>query len=87
MLTPLKLLAPVDAVETPADSKRAARACRTGLKGGQAGEAKRQAQEAELYRRELAAVLDALGDALIDGDRAKTIVWYGVASRMVANPE
>ena len=68
MLTPLKLVGPGDAVDTPVEK---------------AAEAKRQATEAKLFRRELAAVLDALGDALIDGDRAKTVVWYGVASRMV----
>jgi hypothetical protein len=84
MLTPLKLVGPGDAVDTPAESKRAARAYRTGLKDVQVGEAKRQAQEAEMFRRELAAVMDALLDALIDEDRAKAIVWAGVASRMVA---
>jgi len=84
MTTPLKLVAPGDAADTPAESKRAARAYRTGLKDGQDGEAKRQAQEAELFRCELAAVLDVLGDALIDEDRAATITWFGVLTRMVA---
>lgn len=84
-MTLLSILKPGDAVDAPAVTPTiAARAYCTGLKDGQAGEAKRQAQEAELFRRELAAVLDTLLDALIDEDRARTIVWAGVASRMVS---
>jgi len=82
----LKLVAPGDAAETPAERKRTARAYRTGLKDGQAGAVKLAALEAELLRGGLAAVLDVLADALIDEDRAKTIVWYSVLTRMVAKP-
>lgn len=84
MMASLQLVAPGDAAETPAERKRAARCYRTGLKDGQAGEAKRAAMEAELLRSGIAAILDVLGDALIDEDRPKTIALYGVLTRMVA---
>lgn len=83
MMVPLELITPGD-VDTPAESRRAAR---RAYRAGEQAATARAAQEFELSRRELAAVLDVLGDALIDGDRAKTIVWYGVASRLVAKPE
>ena len=46
-----------------------------------AGE-KTAAARADLFRREMAVVLVALGDAIAAGERADMIAWYGVASRV-----
>ncbi|MBB5463792.1 hypothetical protein [Paraburkholderia sp. Cpub6] len=39
---------------------------------------------ADLFRREMAVVLVALGDAIAAGERANMFSWYGVASRVFA---
>lgn len=39
---------------------------------------------ANLFRREMAVVLVALGDAIAAGEREDVISWYGVASRVFA---
>ncbi|MGF6936967.1 hypothetical protein OKW41_006129 [Paraburkholderia sp. UCT70] len=40
---------------------------------------------ADLFRREMAVVLVALGAAIAAGERADVIAWYGVASRVLSN--
>ncbi|WP_433704436.1 hypothetical protein [Paraburkholderia sacchari] len=60
----------------------AARASAYGA-GFRAGENAATAR-ADLFRREMAVVLLALGDAIAAGERAGTIAWYGVASRVFA---
>lgn len=86
MTTPMKQVGPVDAADTPAESHRAARAWRTGLRDGQAGEAKRAAVRAEVFKRELSAALGQLGDALLAKDEAAAITWYGCLTRMASAP-
>jgi len=87
MTVSMNPVAPGDAGETPAVTPTiAARCYRTGVKDGQAGEARRAAVRAAVFKRELSAALDQLGTALIANDEAAVITWYGVLTRMASAP-
>ncbi|SOE59155.1 hypothetical protein SAMN05414139_01483 [Burkholderia sp. D7] len=80
MMVPLKA---VDA-ETPAERKRAAAAYQASVKDGRAVEASLAAVAVDLYRREVATVIDGLGAALLDKNDAAVEVWYALATRLAA---
>ena len=86
-MTSMNPVAHGDAGETPAVTPTiAARCYRTGLKDGQAGEARRAAVRASAFTRELSAGLDQLGTALISKDEAAILTWYGCLTRMASAP-
>ncbi len=64
------------------DSMEAVRSAAYGA-GFVAGE-KAAAARADLFRREMAVVLVALGDAIAAGERPDMLAWYGVASKVFA---
>lgn len=80
MMVSLKTVAHGDA-DTSAESKRAYRA---SVKDGQAVEAALAAVAVDLYRREVATVIDGLGAALFDKNDAAIEVWYALATRLAA---
>jgi len=86
-MTSMRIVQEGDQVDAPAVPPTiAARAYRTGIAEGKASEAARSAVVAEIFKREMSAALDRLGDALIAKDEAATLTWYGVLTRMVSAP-
>jgi hypothetical protein len=55
-----------------------------GFRAGENTAAARSDAKAEVFRREMAAVLIELGNAIGAGDKAAMIDWYGAVSKVFA---